>query len=361
MKKVLLILAAAVAISNYTFAQVKIQPKQIQQGTTDGQVLQTQSGVLVNDSLSYNALTDKPTLTNGTVTSVGLTLGTNTGLSLSGASPITSSGSWTLSLGTTTTSGQVLISNGTAGQATWTTPSWTSNTGTVTSVGLTVPTGLSVTGSPVTTSGTLAITTTLNGVIKGNGSGFTAGALSLSGSDLTGTLPVTKGGTGLSALGTANQLLRVNSGATALEYFTPSYITLSSLSATSPITYNNGTGAIGVTTANLVAGSGITLSGTLTNRIVGSGNVTIALDAAGTIGTDTTVLRTVVSGDISGGNVTIPLGATPKAGRHVFVFLNGVKIRKTAVSVSTSNVVIAQASLPVAIAAGDEVEVAFTK
>jgi hypothetical protein len=34
----------------------------------------------------------------------------------------------------------------------------TSNTGTVTSVGLTVPTGLSVSGSPITTSGTLAIT-----------------------------------------------------------------------------------------------------------------------------------------------------------------------------------------------------------
>jgi hypothetical protein len=46
--------------------------------------------------------------------------------------------------------------------------------GTVTSVGLTVPTGFSVTGSPVTTSGSLAITTTLSGVLKGNGSGFVA-------------------------------------------------------------------------------------------------------------------------------------------------------------------------------------------
>lgn len=40
-----------------------------------------------------------------------------------------------------------------------------------------------------------------------------------------GTLPAHHGGTGLSALGSASQLLRVNAGATALEYFTPSYPT----------------------------------------------------------------------------------------------------------------------------------------
>jgi len=38
---------------------------------------------------------------------------------------------------------------------------------------------------------------------------------------VTGTLPVANGGTGLAALGTSLQELRVNSGATALEYYTP--------------------------------------------------------------------------------------------------------------------------------------------
>jgi hypothetical protein len=38
---------------------------------------------------------------------------------------------------------------------------------------------------------------------------------------VTGTLPFANGGTGLTALGTAAQVLRVNSGATALEYYTP--------------------------------------------------------------------------------------------------------------------------------------------
>lgn len=40
----------------------------------------------------------------------------------------------------------------------------------------------------------------------------------------TGQLAVARGGTGLGTLGTASQLLRVNAGATALEYFTPTYI-----------------------------------------------------------------------------------------------------------------------------------------
>lgn len=46
--------------------------------------------------------------------------------------------------------------------------------GTVTSVGLTMPSGFSVGGSPVTTSGTLAVTTTLSGIVVGDGSGLIA-------------------------------------------------------------------------------------------------------------------------------------------------------------------------------------------
>lgn len=79
-------------------------------------------------------------------------------------------------------------------------PTWVSPGvgGTVTSVAVSGgTTGLTTTGGPITTSGTIT---------------------------LTGTLAIANGGTGLTALGTANQLLRVNSGATALEYFTPSYL-----------------------------------------------------------------------------------------------------------------------------------------
>lgn len=45
--------------------------------------------------------------------------------------------------------------------------------GTVTSVGLSMPEGFTVSGSPVTSSGTLAVTTTLSGVVRATGGAFT--------------------------------------------------------------------------------------------------------------------------------------------------------------------------------------------
>ena len=78
---------------------------------------------------------------------------------------------------------------------------------------------LAVTNVPVANGGTGA--STLTGVVKGNGtSPMTAGTVSLT-SEVAGTLPVANGGTGLSTLGTAGQLLAVNSGATALQYIIP--------------------------------------------------------------------------------------------------------------------------------------------
>ena len=123
---------------------------------------------------------------SGTVTSVGMTVPSF--LSVSG-SPVTTSGTLAVTLATTPSNGQLLIGNGTgystanltAGSGINITNSSggitiaaTGGTGTVTSVGVSVPSGLSVSGSPVTTSGTIAITTSLSGVLKGTGSGFTA-------------------------------------------------------------------------------------------------------------------------------------------------------------------------------------------
>jgi hypothetical protein len=62
-------------------------------------------------------------------------------------------------------------------------------TGTVTSVGLSMPSGFSVGSSPITSSGTLAVTTTLSGPLRGDGSGFTTGSTNLA-SEVTGNLPV---------------------------------------------------------------------------------------------------------------------------------------------------------------------------
>ncbi len=163
----------------------------------------------------------------GGVASIGLAV--PSGLSVSG-SPLTSSGTLTIS---TTLSG-VLKGTGsgfaaavagtdylaptgngsgltglTAGQisglGTLATQSGTfsgtssgTNTGDQT-ITLTVPTGLSVTGSPLTASGTLAITTTLSGVLKGTGSGFAA---AVAGTDY---LAPTGNGSGLTGI-TAGQI-----------------------------------------------------------------------------------------------------------------------------------------------------------
>lgn len=86
---------------------------------------------------------------NGSVTSVGLT--TPTGLT-TGGSPVTTSGTLAITYtagyqGYTTIEATKLSGIATGAQ-----------TGTVTSVAMTTPTGLSVSGSPITTSGTLALT-----------------------------------------------------------------------------------------------------------------------------------------------------------------------------------------------------------
>lgn len=173
------------------------------QGALADSAIQAGDLATVATTGSYNDLTDLPTAGTGTVTSVAMTV--PTGLAISG-SPVTTTGT----LAVTLTSGYAIPT--TAKQTEWDTAygwgnhasagyltsytetdpvyvasSWyttTNNatnwntaygwgnhasagylttetyTGTVTSVAMTVPTGLSISGSPVTSSGTLALTLT---------------------------------------------------------------------------------------------------------------------------------------------------------------------------------------------------------
>lgn len=131
------------------------------QGTLADSAVQPGDLATVATTGSYNDLEDLPATPSGTVTSVAMSV--PTGLSISG-SPVTTSG--TLAL--TYTSGYSIPT--TSKQTNWDTAyGWGNHasagyltsetyTGTVTSVSATVPTGFAVSGSPVTSSGTLALT-----------------------------------------------------------------------------------------------------------------------------------------------------------------------------------------------------------
>ena len=95
------------------------------------------------------------------------------------------------------------------------------------------------------------VTLTGNDYLTISGQVITVGDVDLT-ADVTGTLPVGSGGTGLASLGSANQVLGVNSGGTALEYKT--------LSTGGTVTSVAVTGSDGI---EVDSGSPITSSGTI--------------------------------------------------------------------------------------------------
>jgi hypothetical protein len=114
-------------------------------------------------------------------------------------------------------------------------PSSGAGSGTVTSVALTAPTGFSVSGSPITSSGTLALS-------------FASG-YSLPTNTKQGQWDSAYAFTSGFPTGTAQQLLRVNTLGTALEFFTPSYIVSTDIIATSPLVWNSGTKTMSIPVA----------------------------------------------------------------------------------------------------------------
>jgi hypothetical protein len=186
------------------------------------------------------------------------------------------------------TSGQVLTSAGTGNTPTWTTPT----VGTVTSVAATAGTGISITGSPITTSGTLNITNTApDQVVSLTGAGTT----SISGAypnftitsddqfDGTVTSVDLTAGTGISVAGgpitssgsitvtnTAPDQTVVLTGGTGISTSGtyPNFtITNTAPSSGGTVTSVSGTGTVnGITLSGTVTSSGdLTLGGTLSN------------------------------------------------------------------------------------------------
>ena len=113
---------------------------------------------------------------------------------------------------------------------------WTVGVGSVSSVGLIMPTGFSVSNSPVTSSGDLTVA-----FAAGYSLPTTAKQTQWdSAYSFTSTFPV----------GTAFQLLRYNTLGTALEFFTPSYLTPVDIIATTPLVWNSGTNTMSIPMAN---------------------------------------------------------------------------------------------------------------
>ena len=122
----------------------------------------------------------------------------------------------------------------------------------------------------------------------------------------TGTLAATRGGTGLSALGTAGQLLKVNAGGTALEYFTPSY-------GTGTVTSFAFTDSTGITSTVLNSTTTPTLSLSLTSAAVGLGNVENTALSTWAGSANITTLGTIGIGTWNAGQITSTTAFTAPA------------------------------------------------
>lgn len=194
------------------------------------------------------------TINNTGVTSVNLTQPA-AGITVAGG-PITTTGSITLALANDLSALEGLAGTGLAVRTATDTWSQVSVAGTASRIAVT--NGSGVAGNP---------TIDIDAAYVGQASITTIGTIGTGTWNAT-AISIAKGGTNLTALGTANQHLGVNAAATALEYKTMTAGTgMSLVNAAGSLTFNNtgvtsvaATGSTGLT----VGGTPITTTGTLT-------------------------------------------------------------------------------------------------
>jgi Concanavalin A-like lectin/glucanases superfamily len=159
-------------------------------GTCNSSSFLRGDGVCAGGSGTVTSITAGTGLTGGTITTSGTIAlstpvsATNGGTGEAGTVSGVMKGNATSAVTAAASSDVIALWTGTCNSTTFLRadgscqPASGGGSGTVTSVALTAPGGFSVSGSPITNSGTIAITTSLSGVLKGTGSAFTTAAAS---------------------------------------------------------------------------------------------------------------------------------------------------------------------------------------
>lgn len=315
--------ASAVAITGGTISGLGT-PLPVASG---GSGAATLTGYLIgNGTSAYTAsatipntdITGLGTMSTQSADSVAITGGTANGLTIGASNPAaaiftTLRFNSTLSAnGSTGTAGQVLTSNGASA------PTWqsVSGVGTVTSVdGSGGTTGLTLTGGPITSSGTLTLggtlivgnggtgATTLTGYVIGNGTSAMTASATIPTSDLSGTI---------SNAQLANSAITINGTSTSLGG-SISVGTVTSVTGTAPVVSSGGaTPAISMAAANTTTDGYLTSTDWNTFNGKGSGTVT-SVGGTGTVNGLTLTGTVTSSGNLTLGG-TLSLVSPPAIG-----------------------------------------------
>jgi hypothetical protein len=297
-----------------------------------------------------HTLTGLGTMAEQNANAVAITGGTITGVSglvtsVTGTSPVVSSGGTTPAISMPAATGSV---NGYLTSADWTTFNG-KGSGTVTSVAATVPSFLSVTGSPITSSGTLALTYSGTALpVLNGGTGVTTSTGT--GAVVLGTRPtISVTGTGLTLQDatdntkTANFDLTGLTTATNYTYALPatSGSTIAVLAQAQTFSATQ-TFTTGVTMSGAGAAYNIGTSGTTGVTTIGGVNTTSILTVGRSTVSQTTNIQAGVTA--SGSTKTMNIGTAGAAGSTTTIAIGST----TGTSTTTVNGILKQQTYTVA-------------